>query len=94
MELSDSATIRSFLEANHFVRRSRTSPRMPVLREGTMPSYCAPAAKSNGKRNCHCGYCGDCLENARWERVFQAKFADPDYYVGLRLRNESPLNSC
>ena len=93
MELSDAATVRSFLEMNHEVRRKRSSPRLPVLRHNTPAVYCAPAAKSNGKRNCRCGQCGDCLENARWERVFQAKFADPDYYGGLRVRNTSPLNS-
>ena len=65
-----------------------------MLRADERPAYSAPAAKSNGKRNCRCGHCGDCIENARWERVFQAKFADPDYYGGLRVWNASPLISC
>jgi len=92
MELTDSATLCSFLLFTQPARR-RSSPRLPKLRSNTKSSYCAPAAKSKGKRNCRCGHCGDCLENARWERVFQAKFADPNYYGGLRVRNESPLNS-
>jgi hypothetical protein len=94
MELTDSATVHAFIAANQPRRRRRASPRMPVLRPTERAPYCAPAAKSNGKRNCRCGLCGDCIENARWERVFQAKFADPNYYGGLRMRNESPLNSC
>lgn len=93
MELCDIATIRAFLEVNRPGRRKRSSARLPVIRPNTPAVYCAPAAKSNGKRNCRCGQCGDCLENARWERVYQAKFADPDYYGGLRMRNMSPINS-
>ena len=27
-----------------------------------------------------CGMCGWCADNARWERIFQTKFADPHYY--------------
>ena len=29
----------------------------------------------------------------RWNRIFQDKFEDPDYYNGLRLRTTSPLAS-
>jgi hypothetical protein len=93
MELSDVATLRACLEVNRPGRRRRTTPRMPVLRPNTPVTYCAPVAKANGRRNCRCGLCGDCVENARWERVFQTKFADPEYYGGLRVRNTSPLNS-
>jgi len=32
-------------------------------------------------RRCRCGLCPRCLENARWERIFQEKFADPYYYT-------------
>jgi excisionase family DNA binding protein len=31
------------------------------------------------KTRCLCGSCTTC-QDARWERVFQEKFADPDYY--------------
>ena len=51
--------------------------------------YAAPTAKSG--RRCHCGVCAQCQQNARWERIFQEKFADPDY--GSRLpRWNSSLN--
>jgi hypothetical protein len=31
-------------------------------------------------RRCRCGVCSRCLEEARWERIFKERFADPDYY--------------
>ena len=40
-----------------------------------------------------CGLCLRCLTNARWERIYQAKIADPDYYSGARLTYASPLSS-
>ncbi|MEI9977236.1 MAG: hypothetical protein WDO73_37390 [Ignavibacteriota bacterium] len=41
------------------------------------------AVSRNRTRRCKCGVCRTCLENARWESVFQKKFADP-YYYSLR----------
>ena len=29
---------------------------------------------------CRCGKCRQCVEEARWERIFTEKFADPEYY--------------
>jgi hypothetical protein len=29
---------------------------------------------------CLCRMCRTCQENARWERIFNEKFADPSYY--------------
>jgi hypothetical protein len=31
------------------------------------------------RKTCECGACASCTENARWERIFQTKFADPNY---------------
>jgi hypothetical protein len=43
---------------------------------------------------CHCGQCRNCQENARWERIFQEKFANSDYYHhDIRVRYASPLSS-
>ncbi|SPF47932.1 hypothetical protein SBA4_3810013 [Candidatus Sulfopaludibacter sp. SbA4] len=44
-------------------------------------------------RRCHCGQCASCVDNARWERVFQQKFADPDYYGPRMVRHSSPLDA-
>jgi len=45
-------------------------------------------------RRCVCGLCKMCQDNARWERIFQAKFADPDYYQRRSLVHSSPLADC
>jgi len=34
---------------------------------------------------CKCGHCEGCIEEARWERIFNEKFASPDYY-GPRIQ--------
>ena len=48
--------------------------------------------RSSGR--CHCGQCRNCQENARWERIFQEKFANSDYYHhDIRIRYASPLSS-
>jgi hypothetical protein len=40
-------------------------------------------------RGCTCKTCSD---NARWERIFQEKFADPGYYSNPTTRNGSSLS--
>jgi hypothetical protein len=42
---------------------------------------------------CHCGKCRQCLDDARWDRIFNEKFADPDYYTRRHVRCSSPLES-
>lgn len=52
----------------------------------------APRAPKRRSRRCACGRCSFCLENQRWERIFQEKFADPQYYRdGPNLRRGSSL---
>jgi hypothetical protein len=38
--------------------------------------------------------CRTCCDNARWERIFQEKFADPGYYSNPITRNGSSLSDC
>jgi hypothetical protein len=35
-----------------------------------------------------------CADNARWERIFQEKFADPSYYSDPATRHGSSLSDC
>lgn len=51
----------------------------------------ARASRPASTRRCNCGRCWICLDNARWERIFQEKFADPNYYTGLPIRHRSAL---
>jgi hypothetical protein len=50
-------------------------------------------ALRRGRPECRCGRCARCSDNARWERIFAEKFADPDYYTSLNTRCSSPLVS-
>jgi len=82
MELSSSELIRSLTAG------FRTATEPWVARE--VP----PRARRQGRqRRCECGECRACAENARWERIFVEKFADPNYYSALALRSGSPLGS-
>ena len=49
--------------------------------------------KKNGnwRRDCRCKTCAACIDNARWERIFLEKFADPLYYNRNQARNSSPI---
>jgi hypothetical protein len=63
----------------------------PVMTKNADPArYQAPKHKS---RLCRCGVCGACQDNERWNRIFDAKFADPNYYGGLEIRHRSPIHT-
>ena len=49
--------------------------------------------KRTVSRRCACGSCRSCEEIARWERIFNEKFADPTYYTAPAIRMQSPLTS-
>jgi excisionase family DNA binding protein len=51
------------------------------------------AGPPESDRRCRCGVCPACKDAARWERIFQEKFADPDYYTRRGLQSGSPLRS-
>jgi len=63
-------------------------PRMESVSHAHTPK----ARRTPGR--CTCGQCRTCQENARWERIFQEKFANADYYHhDIRIRYASPLSS-
>jgi hypothetical protein len=50
----------------------------------------------NARPGCRCSRtigsrCAACLDNARWDRIFREKFADPSYYNRKQVRNTSPI---
>ena len=55
-------------------------------------SVVLPGRKAAAKR-CKCGHCRQCLDDARWERIFATKFVDPNYYTRSAVRRSSPLTS-
>ncbi len=77
-----------------FEGEERANPTRCRCRRGQeqaeLPSVRGPAGR---KRNCHCGRCAECVDNARWDRIFNEKFADPDYYAPRYVRYSSPISS-
>ncbi len=50
--------------------------------------------KGSGRRlrqYCRCGQCRWCLDNARWDQIYNDKFADPAYYGHIVMRHNSTL---
>jgi len=58
----------------------------PIRRERQLP------VSRTKVRRCACGKCRACIDNARWESVFQEKFADPYYYSLRHPKQGSSLN--
>ena len=79
MELSDPAVIASFL-----VQTRRRRPRVPRGGQDLGRPVFTP-------KRCTCGQCFTCLDNAKWDRIFNEKFADPDYYSRRAVRHSSSL---
>jgi hypothetical protein len=46
----------------------------------------ASRASLKGPQRCVCGQCASCLDNDRWERIYQEKYGqqERDYYSGGR----------
>lgn len=66
-------------------------PPPPPQVDPAPPAPAAKARRTSGR--CHCRQCRNCQENARWERIFQEKFASSDYYhQDIRVRYASPLS--
>ena len=51
-----------------------------------------PVRKSSRCDSGKCETCARCLDNAKWDRVFNEKFADPNYYKGSQTRKGSSLS--
>ena len=82
MELSSPESIRVLMKAYG-------NPKPVQCRRGAQDAS-RPASKDRRMR-CKCGQCRQCLDNARWERIFTEKFADPNYYTPRVIRIASPL---
>jgi hypothetical protein len=84
MELSSPESIRALIATFGNPKR--------VPRRHSVPDATMPARRSGGMR-CKCQQCHQCRENARWERIFAEKFADPAYYSNIVIHRASPLTS-
>jgi hypothetical protein len=77
MELADPRMIEELM-ASHL----RVSSARPLRKKRCVPAPEANLAASRcpKAKRCRCGVCPRCLEDARWDRIFNEKFADPNYY--------------
>lgn len=75
MELADPRMVQELLDAH--ARSIRGRPGHHKKQGLPAPLSMAPCPKV---KRCHCGTCQRCVEEARWERIFKERFADPDYY--------------
>jgi hypothetical protein len=72
LESSRAAVNVQLFAATLVAKRSRSnSPEKPVG---------ARFPRQRQSRRCECGICARCRDNARWEIIFNEKFADPAYY--------------
>jgi hypothetical protein len=80
MELTDASIINGLLAGEGAEHPSRAS------------TNCGPAPRTTRRPQCTCGHCPPCLDNLRWQRIFDEKFADPDYYNRPCLPRGSSLH--
>jgi hypothetical protein len=84
MDLASQESIRELLPGCGNPARVRVHREVPHIDQH---------ANKGRKMRCRCGRCQQCLDAARWERIFAAKFADPTYYNRPLTRLASPLTS-
>ena len=89
MELASQDLIATLLQDAARARPAR-SPRVGAQMDG---SQTESRAAQRRRPRCRCGHCRQCLDDARWNRIFAEKFADPDYYTRRHVRCSSPLES-
>ena len=88
-ELASEGIIESYL-----TRFNAPKGRGPTTRlRGGLPKLHREASVPRERKRCLCGECVPCIENARWERIFNEKFADPNYYRPRPAPLGSSLNS-
>ena len=80
------------------VRINPPRTRQPLMGEAKPESGEKPYArlvalpKRLRRPGCNCGTCRGCQENARWDKIFNEKFADPTYYERREPGFASPLS--
>lgn len=88
MELTDPRLLEQLTDAYRETNLPRS--RRPRMTRNAVPGRYQPPSRK--LRRCGCGKCAGCIENQRWERIFNEKFADPAYYSGLSIKSGSPLH--
>ena len=86
MELASRSLVEELARSGHSgPKRRRAGHHIRAV----LPVASGPAHK---QRPCKCGTCARCRDNARWESIFQEKFADPTYYQECAPKQGSSLS--
>jgi len=89
MELSSPELIAQLL-ATHSAPEPRRASRPQSPASEKIQAAAKRPVRPGGR--CRCGHCRTCSENARWDRIFNEKFADPYYYEPRPVRHASSLD--
>lgn len=73
-------------------RHETIGPALDEIQPPRQNSAARQPGRRSATKHCNCGTCATCQENARWERVFNEKFADPEYYLPRIIKRGSPLS--
>jgi hypothetical protein len=101
IELGEERSIKDILTTLERNRRKRDAKKNASAQTRREPKIAASNGEGNTppvvqKLRCDsgkCMTCSTCVTNAKWEKVFNEKFADPDYYkAGLPTRIGSTLS--
>jgi len=91
MELADKEVVLAYLASFGQPMPTRKPKERPsVSIESRIPRR---RVVSSERTKCACGQCRQCEDNARWERIFNERFADPEYYSPRPTNQGSSLNS-
>ncbi len=89
MKLGD-PRINTPFHGSHPSEQALATRAIPRAIDPISPVQATPRAR-RGRRHCQCGTCRQCVDNSRWERIFNEKFADPMYYRQITIRHNSTL---
>jgi hypothetical protein len=88
----NSARNRRFEAAAQSALLRTVAPEAARISQGRPPAETRDARfRPRGGQYCNCGRCKWCLDNVRWDRIYDEKFADPMYYGGVVVRHNSSL---
>jgi hypothetical protein len=90
MELS-SPEMNSKLPASEAAQEPELFRQPAAQRRAVSPAEKPGEPTARQCRTRRCGRCLRCLDEARWERIFAEKFADPTYYEEHLVKYSSPL---
>jgi hypothetical protein len=92
-DLSTRDDIAALLQVFETPPRGQAKPKSTRKAARAREELALESSRPTPRARCRCGSCRKCEEDARWERIFIEKFADPMYYAERVPSLGSPLAS-